>query len=367
MGVAKDPLHVSDRQPRITCHPVRSRMTKIMKCPAGAQRRVRPGEHRLCAVVGQPAERAQQRPPQRLIPPGRHQALHLRLIQPQPDERVRRCRQLLHEPRPLADHGDQLLPRICVTRRGAQQLRGPGPGRHPEGDKGPVPVGRQRGEQLIKLLVRDAPRHPLHHRGTVPAAALITVRLRRVVVGIRPAAPPAPRQRERVHHRPRPSLQVQVVEGTQHALGVRPGRGRISHRRRRLPGDRVDRLLPSAPNPGPARPRRARSRLGRQLNPPAEIPGLRPGGLVPPNPRRPQETEPAKQVHPVRPLRGGRPPARLKLPQIHRDRTDNYPVRIDEAVRLERITGRLKQPAARHHQPGQIASAILFSAHDQRP
>ena len=86
-----------------------------------------------------------------------------------------------------------------------------------------------------------------------------------------------------------------------------------------------------------------------------------------PIPRRPQETEPAKQVHPVRPLRGGRPPARLKLPQIHRDRTDNYPARIDEPVRLERITGRLKQPAARHHQPGQIASAILFSAHDQRP
>jgi hypothetical protein len=148
------------------------------------------------------------------------------------------------------------------------------------------------------------------------------------------AASPAAQARQRVHHRPRPSLQVQVVEGTQHALGVRPGRGRVSHRRRRLPGDRVDRILPPAPNPGPARPRRARSRLGRQLNPPAEIPGLRPGRLVPPNPRCPQETEPAQQVHPVRPLRGGRPPARLKLPQIHRDRTDNYPVRIDEPVRL---------------------------------
>ena len=62
---------------------------------------------------------------------------------------------------------------------------------------------------------------------TVPGRCAHTVRLRRVVVGIRPAAPPAPRQRERVHHRPRPGLQVHVVEGTQHALRMRPGRGPV--------------------------------------------------------------------------------------------------------------------------------------------
>ena len=43
---------------------------------------------------------------------------------------------------------------------------------------------------------------------------------------MRPAAP-RPGQRERVHHRPGPRLQVKVVEAAQHALAVRPGRGRV--------------------------------------------------------------------------------------------------------------------------------------------
>jgi hypothetical protein len=48
--------------------------------------------------------------------------MHLRLIQPQPHERVRGGRQLLQVPGPLADHRDQLLPRVGVPARHAEQL-----------------------------------------------------------------------------------------------------------------------------------------------------------------------------------------------------------------------------------------------------
>ena len=67
-------------------------------------------------------ERAAQRPPQRVVRPGRDQAVQLRLIQPQPHERVRGGRQLLQVPCPLADHRDQLLPRVGVPARHAKQL-----------------------------------------------------------------------------------------------------------------------------------------------------------------------------------------------------------------------------------------------------
>jgi hypothetical protein len=77
-------------------------------------------------------------PPQRLIPAGRHQPGHLRLIQPQPHERIRGRGQLLRRPYPLADHRDQLLPRISIGSRRAQQLRSPGTRRHPERHQRPV-------------------------------------------------------------------------------------------------------------------------------------------------------------------------------------------------------------------------------------
>jgi hypothetical protein len=56
------------------------------------------------------------------------------------------------------------------------------------------------------------------HRGArddlrpVPAAALPGERLHRIVVRLRPSGPAVPRQRERVEHRPRPHLQVEVVK-----------------------------------------------------------------------------------------------------------------------------------------------------------
>ena len=84
-------------------------------------------EHPVGGVVAQRPERAAQRPPQRVIRPGRDQAVHLRLIQPQPHERIRGSWQLLQMPRPLADHRDQLLPRVGVPARmpSSSQARAP--------------------------------------------------------------------------------------------------------------------------------------------------------------------------------------------------------------------------------------------------
>jgi hypothetical protein len=40
-------------------------------------------------------------------------------------------------------------------------------------------------------------------------------------------------------------------------------------------------------------------------------------------------------------------------------------IQEQKSVRLEQITGALKRPALRNHQPGQIPRAVLFSDHDQ--
>ena len=75
MGVPEDPLHIRQRHLRIPRHPVGSRMPKIMQRPVRPQHRVGPPEHRPRRVIGQRPERFPQRPPQRLVRPGRHQAL----------------------------------------------------------------------------------------------------------------------------------------------------------------------------------------------------------------------------------------------------------------------------------------------------
>ena len=110
------------RHGRVAGHPVGGQVPQVMQGPVGAERVVGPGEHPVGRVIAQLAERAAQRPPQRVVRPGRDQAVQLRLIQPQPHERVRGGRQLLQVPCPLADHGDQLLPRVGVPACHAEQL-----------------------------------------------------------------------------------------------------------------------------------------------------------------------------------------------------------------------------------------------------
>ena len=48
------------------------------------------------------------------------------------------------------------------------------------------------------------------------------MRVHRVVVSTRTSTLPASGQRERVHHRPRSDLEMEVVEVAQHCLAVRP-------------------------------------------------------------------------------------------------------------------------------------------------
>ena len=81
MGMTHHPLHIGQRHLQVG-HPVRRGMPQIVQRSVRPQRGVGSGEHRPCRVIAQRPKRAPQRPPQRLVPPGRHQTDQLRLIQP---------------------------------------------------------------------------------------------------------------------------------------------------------------------------------------------------------------------------------------------------------------------------------------------
>ena len=306
-------------------------------------------------MIGQRPERAAQRPPQRLVLPRRHQPGHLRLIQPQPHERIRRGRDRLQRPGPLADHRDQLLARVGIPLGGAEQLRRAHPGRHPERHQRPVPVRAQRREQLAELLIRDLPRPAPDQLRPVQPAALRAERLHRVPVRARAPAT-APRQRERVHHRPGPCLQVVLVEPARHRLAMghrgrrvtRPGRRLAGHRIRHRPRTRAGQCR--AARMTPVRP----GRLARHLQPPDEITGLGPGRLVPRHADRPDEPEPPQQVHPIRPQRRRRAAARLKIRQERRGRAGHLAGRVNQLVRLERTIRRPQRSRLRDHQRRQV-------------
>ena len=128
-------------------------------------------------------------------------------------------------------------------------------------------------------------------------------------VCLRPGAA-APRQRERVHHRP--GLQVEVIKAAQHALAMHHRRRSITAADRRLARHRV-----RCPGrcPHRHRPRRTTSgitpmrphRLVGELDPRAKLPGLHPGRLIPRALNRPDEPPPAQQGHPH--TTGASPPA----------------------------------------------------------
>ena len=67
--------HCTSRQRdlRVPGHPIGRRVAKIVQRPVRPQRGGGAGEHRPGRVIGQRPERSPQRPPQRLVPPGRHQ------------------------------------------------------------------------------------------------------------------------------------------------------------------------------------------------------------------------------------------------------------------------------------------------------
>lgn len=153
--MTQHPLHIGQRHVRIPGHPIRSGMAKIMQGPVRTQPGARPGKLPMRRVIGQRPERTPPRPPQRLIPTGRHQAVDLGLVEPQPHERVRRRRQLLQRPGALPHHCDQLPAGVRVGSRGAQQLRRPRAGRDPKSHQRPIPMTRQPSEQPVEHLLRD--------------------------------------------------------------------------------------------------------------------------------------------------------------------------------------------------------------------
>src|SRR5674476_1596751 len=84
------------------------------------------------------------------------------------------------------------------------------------------------------------------------------------------------------------------------------------------------------------------------LQPPGEVPRLGPCCPVPGHPDRPQEPEPPQQVHPVGARRRCRPPRRLKLFEVGRNRLDLNAVDVQEPVRLPWLTGRYESTRLRH-------------------
>ena len=191
-GMTEHELHVGQRQRRILGHPVGRRVPQRVQrrrraCPAGGTL-----EHPVHRMIGQRPERPAQRPPQRLAAAARDQPVHLRLVKPQPDERVGRCGQFLHLAGSLADHGDHLPPGIDPALGDRQQLRGPGTGRDVERDQGPVPVRASRAKISLNSSSGTLRGHALRHPRPVKAGPLVPVGLHRIMVRVRP-----PPRRER--------------------------------------------------------------------------------------------------------------------------------------------------------------------------
>ena len=190
--------------------PVGGRVPQVVQRSVRSQRCAGPGEHPVGGMVGQRPERAAQRPPQRLVPAGRHQAGRLRLIQPQPHERIRRGRHRLQRLGALRTMVISCWPGSASPRwrRAAGCAH---PDRHPERHGRPVPMRAQRREQLAELVIRDMPRPAPDQLRPVQTGALGPEQLHQVPVRGR-APTTAPRQRERVHHRPGSGLQAKLVE-----------------------------------------------------------------------------------------------------------------------------------------------------------
>jgi len=236
----------------------------------------------------------------------------------------------------------------------------------------------QSGEQLIELLIRDRPRDPHRHPRPVPARPLRPNRIHRVAVRVRPAGSPAADQRERIHDRAAARVQMKGIETAQHRFTVRHRRRRVLRPRRRFarhrirdtgppgtagrrrPSSRRDRARPILTGPPPMRA----DSLVTALDPAAEIPRLDLSRSIPTDVDRPQEPEPAQQIHPIGASRGRRPTGRLQVTQITRDRPDDPTRGVHQSIRLEQIPRRDKRPATRNHQRRQIPRHIRCFDHD---
>src|SRR6266704_2514892 len=107
------------------------------------------------------------------------------------------------------------------------------------GRERPVAMRGEPGEQLAEPLIGDAARDPPGQPGPEQAGPLVAVGGHRVMMRARAPALAPPIQRERIHQRARPGLEVEIVELPQHALAMRGGRGGITTAWPRLAGHRI--------------------------------------------------------------------------------------------------------------------------------
>ena len=212
------------------------------------------------------------------------------------------------------------------------------PGRDPERDQRPVPVRAEPGEQLAELLIGDAARGPLRHPGPEQPGPAARKRLHRIAV--RPGTTgPAAVQRERVHHRAGPGLEVEIVKVPQHRLAVRHRRRRVTAARSRLPGDQ---------------------------QPPAEIAGPRPGSPGP-TPAPPPSRTGTTAAGPSHTSAASHPTARTPArPSGTRPPADHRTRRVHQLERLPRIA-RLPEPARQRNRKPRHVQAPLVISHEQGP
>ena len=177
-----------------------------------------------------------------------------------------------------------------------------------------------------------------------------------------PAACPA-HEGEGIDHRAAADLEVEVVKGAQHALGVRDGRRRVARPRWGLARQRVRRRsLPAqrwALGPAPVRT----LRLRRRRQPAAEVAALELRRLCPVDPERREEAEPAQKVHPIGALSRRRPSTGGELGEVHRSRWDRGASGVEEAVGLEEVPCRCKRAHLGHQEVVQISRSIVRVEH----
>ena len=326
------------------------RSCSVQSAPSAA---LGPGEHRAAPRDRSAAGTAAAASTTAADPARGHQAAHLLLIQPQPHERVRRGRQLLHRPRPLADHRDQLLPGSAS------------PAVAPSSSEARAPVDTQnatsarsrcepsRANSSLNCSSGMLPRDPLRDPRPEQPRRLSAERLHRIVVRARPGPRgPGPAGTGSPSARTRPpgenrksgaarsrSAPPSPAHTSGPALASRsPGSALLAAARPRGIISRLARIA-GAPRP----PVRA-IRLPRDPQPAAEITGLGPGHLIPVQPRRPAEPEPAQQVHPIRPQRrAGTPVTFAGVAQAARISRSWLYTQPDISSQIRRLRGKDKQ------------------------
>ncbi len=334
-------LHIAQRQLRVASHSRGCTVAQIVQRPICSEGGVGSLEHPVCCVVIQRPSWSAKCPPHGLSATLGDLAVQLFLIQPQPDERIRRRGQRLHRPSSLAHHGDQLLSRVDVAVPQPQQLRRPCPSRDPERHQRPVPIRPQRAEQLVEPVIGDSARNPMRNLRPISPNPLARPPVHRIVMCMRSPRPPRRIQREWIQDRTGSDIAVKVIEAPQHRLRVHNGRRSVSVSQSRLTSDRI-RLSRNTIRPNSAAATIDPAPLFHgQLDPAAEITGLDSGRTVPADINRLQKPPPPQQIHAIRAQRRRRPAHGQQLSQEHRHRLDHDSVETQQPIRLGRLAGGL--------------------------